>query len=299
MGPMNRSRILLDLGLFLLTLGLAWHQHWSVTDLVWGLWISSLVLGYSFIVVSIGAVFGAPTVVAAVDGKWARAGRNASPGCQSMIPVGFMLMFSILAFGISRFTFYALLIILPGLVLAIGGAMRHKPGWERFPDPDRGLAKVVILLPYALFMLAFFTVHFGGFHFVHSIFLNGFFPIVQDSPFGKGIGETFAYFFTLAGESLRRYWPFVLAGGLSRLPDYGAAFRAPDGSLMFKPYLNVVRMHLMIFIFAGMAAVGLRDVALYPLLVLYFFPFGAMLKAFFSRKSPPAGTLGGEDAGKP
>ena len=68
---MNPSRLLVDLGLFLLTLGLAWHQRWSVTDLVWGLWISSLVLGYAFIVVSIGAVFGAPTAQAAMDGKGA------------------------------------------------------------------------------------------------------------------------------------------------------------------------------------------------------------------------------------
>jgi hypothetical protein len=296
---MSRSRIGLDLALFLLTLGLAWRQHWSVTDLVWGLWISSLVLGYAFIIVSIGAVFGAPTVLAAMDGKGAAAKRNVSPGCQSMVPVAFMLMFTVFVLGFNRLTLYALLFILPGLVLAIGGAMRHKPGWERFPDPDKGLAKAVILLPYAIFMLAFFTVHFGGFHFVHSIFLNGFFPIVQDSPFGKGIDETFAYFFMLVRESFHRYWPFVLAGGLSRLPDYAAAFRAPDGSLMFKPYLNVVRMHIMIFIFAGMAAAGLKDAALYPLLVLYFFPFGELFKAAFSRKTPPAGTLGGEDAGRP
>ena len=28
-----------------------------------------------------------------------------------------------------------------------------------------------------LFLLAFFTVHFGLFHFVHSMFVNQFFPI--------------------------------------------------------------------------------------------------------------------------
>lgn len=290
---MERRQILLDIGLFLLTLGLAWSQHWSITDLVWGLWISSLVLGYAFIVVSIGAVFGAPTVLAAVDGKGAVANPKASPGCQSMVPVAFMLMFSIFVLGFNRYTVYALIVLVPALILAIGGAMRHKPGWERFPDPDRGLAKAVILLPYALFMLAFFTLHFGGFHFVHSIFLNGFFPIVQDSPFGKGIDETFAYFFTLARESLRRYWPFVLAGGLSRLPDYAAAFRTPDGSQMFKPYMNVMRMHFMIFVFAGMGAAGLRGAALYPLLVLYFFPFGAVFARWRAKARMPEGENAG------
>ncbi len=296
---MDRSRIALDLGLFLATLGLAWHQHWSVTDLVWGLWISSLVLGYTFILVSIAGVFGAPTVAEAVDGKGVVVNAKVSPGCQSMVPVGFMLVFILFVTGFNRLTLYALLFIVPALVLAVGGAMRHKPGWERFPDPDRGMAKAIILLPYALFMLAFFTVHFGMFHFVHSIFLNGFFPIVQDSPFGKTIEQTGGYFVELVRESLHRYWPFVLAGGLSRLPDYAAAFRTTGGELMFKPYLNVIRMHIMIFVFAGLGAAGLRDAALYPVLILYFFPFGAVFKAAFSKKNPPAGTPGRYDAGRP
>jgi hypothetical protein len=281
---MDRRRLALDLGLFLLTLALAWHERWSATDIVWGLWISSLVLGYTFILVSIAGVFVAPTVGEAVDGKGAAHGPRVSPGCQSLVPAGFLLAFALLATGFNRFTLLALLLTLSALILSIGGAMRRKPGWERFPDPDQGLAKAVILLPYALFMLAFFTVHFGMFHFVHSIFLNGFFPIVQDSPFGKTIEQTGGYFVELVRESLRRYWPFVLAGGLSRLPDCAAAFRTTGGDLMFKPYINVIRMHIMIFVFAGMGAAGLRDAALYPLLVLYFFPFGSVLKAVFTKR---------------
>ena len=291
---MNRSRVLLDLGLFLLTLGLAWRQHWSTTDLVWGLWISSLVLGYAFIVVSIGSVFGMPLGTTLVPGRSGAAPTRVSPGCQSMAPVLFALVVSVFVLGFSRYTLYALIFLLPALVLAVGGAMRDRPGWGFFPDPDRGLAKAVILLPYALFMLAFFTVHFGGFHFVHSIFLNGFFPIVQDSPFGKGIDETLAHFFMLVRESLRRYWPFVLAGGLSRIPEYAATFRTADGSMMFKPYLNVVKMHVMIFVFAGISAAGLKDGALYPLLILYFFPFGSI----FKRKRANASMPEGENAGR-
>ena len=68
---------------------------------------------------------------------------------------------------------------------------------------------------------------------------------------------------------------------------------------MFKPYLNVVRMHIVIFIFAGMAAAGLKDAALYPLLVLYFFPFGALLKAAFARKCARENAPDGEKAGMP
>jgi hypothetical protein len=190
---MDRRRLLLDLAMFCLTLGLAWHEHWSATDLVWGLWISSLVLGYTFILVSIAGIFAAPTVGEAVDGKGADSGPVVSPGCQSLVPAGFLLAFALWATGINRFILLALLLTLAALILSIGGAMRRKPGWERFPDPTQGAAKAVILLPYALFMLAFFTVHFGGFHFVHSIFLNGFFPIVRHSPLGKTLEQMGGY----------------------------------------------------------------------------------------------------------
>src|SRR3972149_7587293 len=51
--PTKRNTILLELSLFAGTVALAWHEQWSAKDLVWGLWISSLVLGYSYVLTSI------------------------------------------------------------------------------------------------------------------------------------------------------------------------------------------------------------------------------------------------------
>lgn len=131
-----------------------------------------------------------------------------------------------------------------------------------------------------LFLLAFFTVHFGMFHFVHGVFLNSFFPLVGES---KGFPSPLV----LIGASLAAYWPMVLATFLSRfsdlpfdgknvLMDKGKA----GGQAFMKPYANVIRMHLLIFVFAGLHAANLSDLAIYPVLLFYFFPWSA----FFGKK---------------
>lgn len=92
----------LDATGFALGLGLAWWLGWQTRDLVWSLWLSSLVIGYLT------------------------------------------------------------------LVFAIARAGRGEPGAARAP----GVAT-------KLFLLGFFTVHFGMFHFVHSVLLNVFFPVAS------------------------------------------------------------------------------------------------------------------------
>src|SRR5262245_17179729 len=54
-GPSMHWRIVPDLLAFALGLGITWLQGWTTTDLVWSLWLSSLVLGYLTILSTIGA----------------------------------------------------------------------------------------------------------------------------------------------------------------------------------------------------------------------------------------------------
>jgi len=54
-----------------------------------------------------------------------------------------------------------------------------------------------------LFGLAFFTVHFGGFHFVHSVFLSVFFPLNPGGPVQHGFPNLTTY-----AEVVRRYVKF-------------------------------------------------------------------------------------------
>lgn len=217
----------LDAAGFAAGLLLAWRQGWKTTDLVWSLWLSSLVVGYALIV-------------------W----RIVGPAC----------------------------VELPQL-------------WR-----DRALLKQssaltavgMLLLVFAgLFMLGFFTVHFGGFHFGHSIFLAGFFPLVPDD----GVPPWATYELVWS-----RYWiwlpvAFLAERAAFRRPVSGVpraadtavtpeairkrkAATAVTGDAMMAPYKNVVRMHLLIFFFAGAHYAGLENFWVYSVVyALYFCPW--------------------------
>jgi hypothetical protein len=192
-------------------LGMAWWFGWRVRDLVWSLWLSSLVVGYAMIVWTIF-----PPVLA---GERAAAASDAPPLARA----------------------------------AVGGA------W----------------LTGGLFLLAFFTVHFGLFHFVHSVFLNLFFPVL-DTP-SPDFPSPSLYLHVLGA-----YWPFVLVaavverGGFQRAPLLlagGPAAKKP-GDAFLAPYKNVVRMHLMIFFFAFASFVRLENLFVYATVyAVCFFPW--------------------------
>lgn len=179
----RHDRVLAVLG-FLLGIGVASWFGWSTGDLVWSLWLSSLVIGYLSIVSGIAA------------------GDAAPPG--------------------------------------------------------------------KLFQLLFFSVHFGLFHFVHSMFLNSFFPVSQGAGFGPG---AFGYRLVFL-----RYWPWLLPAAIAErrallAPWLRAAGEARPSFHPGRPYANVLRMHLMIFFFAGAAAVGLDNFAVYAVVyAVYFWP---------------------------
>jgi hypothetical protein len=118
-----------------------------------------------------------------------------------------------------------------------------------------------------LFLAAFFTFHFGMFHFVHGVFLNEFFPLVPERHGPPGV-------FTLIGAALAAYWPFVLMTFVSRVRDFPWQRQQSDaGKAMFLPYLNVVRMHILIFIFAPLYFLHVANLAIIPILLFYFFPW--------------------------
>ena len=199
--------ILLDLLAFAAGLGMAWAFGWQAKDLVWSLWLSSLVVGYTTIVVGIG--------------------RGVFHGSRSLRTPG-----DLLGFVIS---------------LVLGG-----------------------------FLLTFFTIHFGGFHLVHSMFLNIFFPIVD----ATDVPDSGLY-----TEVFRRYWPFLAAAFLAERAALRTAWTAPldfrqggGQNVMTAPYRNVVRMHLLIFFFAFASAMGLDSFGVYAVVfAVYFFPWRTIL----------------------
>lgn len=226
-------------------LAMAWQFRWETTDLVWSLWLSSLLVGYAMIV---WAIFG-PAVY---GGLMLRSNRE----------------------------------LLKGAPLA------------------RMAAGAALLFVGGLLLLAFFTLHFGLFHFVHSIFLNLFFPVAP----AKGGLPLDAYL-----GVLRQYWYFVPVAALAerqafrlkpappappdtsvKAADIAArkarnARRGLGGGMMMEPYRNVVRMHLLIFFFAFAHFAKFEGFLIYAVVyAVYFFPWRVLGK----RATPDAAPAG-------
>ncbi len=257
---------------------LAWYEKWSATDLLWSLWITSLVTGYSLILASIAGNF--------IDQH--RKLRNEKDPLslpeigQLASSVMFLVVIAVITGLTSVYTITFFFLFLLSTFIIFGLYQRGRGRWLFMPEKRTGVLTFFILLPSALFMLGFFSVHFLGFHFVHSIFLSGFFPLIQNNAGAVRLG-TFAYFKELIMTSFKHYWLFILASAFSRLPAYRAAFHKTEmGSSVGFAYLNVVRMHILIFVIGFLAGAGLKGLVLYAVLFIFFFPF----ESFFRLKQP-------------
>lgn len=143
-----------------------------------------------------------------------------------------------------------------------------------------------------IFTIPFFTVHFGGFHLGHAAFLMHFFPVNAPLP-----SETYHFlsrrFVALSANQelltyianlvfiFKSYWIVVAVTFISRYGDFKKIVTGKAAFNFISPYANVIRMHVLIFIFAGMNAANLDRYVIYPVLLLYFFPWGEL---FFKRK---------------
>jgi hypothetical protein len=203
----------LDLVAFLSVLALAWWTDARATDLVWSLWLSSLVVGF---VIILWAIFRLPLQFLA--------GASAEPR-----------------------------LFLDGL--AQNGAARN------------ALLAVIVVVSIG-FPLAFFTVHFGGFHYVHAGFLQHFFPIGAR---WDGTNSIWAHDLSMYREVVRRYWIYLPAAFLA---ERAVFLHPPQGSISALPYTKVMRMHGLIFFFGLAHYLRLDNFAVYAVVyAAYFFPW--------------------------
>ena len=188
-------------------LALAWCNDWQTKDLVWSLWLSSLLVGYAMI---IWDIFGLPV---------------------------------------------------SALKLAVGGAQ----------PADFPVAGTILVFVGRLFLLAFFTVHFGLFHFVHATLLNAFFPVL---PGRHGFPDLHIFL-----RVLTDYWPFVLVAALAERKAFRRGTGVARSGGLMQPYKNVVRLHLLIFFFAFASIAKVGGFAVYAVVyAVYFFPWRLVRK---------------------
>ncbi len=205
---------------FVLGLAVARWAGWNTGDLVWSLWLSSLVVGYATIVWLI----------------WQPAA----------------------ALVLTSWRERALMASSPHMLITL---------W-------------LIVAAVALFVLAFFTIHFVGFHYGHSQILISFFPINGERGMDAGMSTYI--------EIVRRYWIFLPSAFLAhraaflRKPiwlnqDMSVASlgdRKKLGDVFGEPYRNVLRMHLLIFFFFFAHLARLENFAMYAVVyAVYFFPW--------------------------
>jgi hypothetical protein len=236
--PSTLQIIIPNLAAFAVGLGCAWMLGWQTTDLVWSLWLSSLMLGYLSIL--------------------------------SMIGKG----------------------------LYIGSAVVFS---ENFPQQHR--AKVILIGSCtALFVLAFFSVHFCAFHAIHAGFLSSFFPLsgVPKQAFVRAFLNPILLCKDACHYLMPQYWAFLIPvviaerrtilgsiGTLLQKPrldsdHIGQLLKASGASghgLFSRPYLNVVRMHVLIFFFAFCHALKIDSFPIYVVVyAVYFFPWSILRK---------------------
>lgn len=229
---------------FVVGLAVAWHWQWRTADLVWSLWLSSLVIGYAIIVWSILG----PGIILV-----ARACRDGLPWDRNSPSGTFLRAFTLASVG-------------KGVLF--GGAA----------------------LVGAIFLLAFFTVHFGGFHFVHSVFLRLFFPIgpltttaTPDPLFLWEVFQRYGWFLPAAALAERQAFRLEPEkeppDDLSVTPEAIAARKARNARRsgmtgLMAPYRNVVRLHLLIFFFAAAHFARIENFLVYAVVyAVYFFPW--------------------------
>jgi hypothetical protein len=204
-------------------LAVARWTGWRAGDLVWSLWLSSLVVGYSTIV-------------------W--------------------------------------MIAQPAAALALG-SWRDRALVDS--NPRMLITFWLLLVAGVVFFLGFFTIHFVGFHYVHSQILVSFFPI-DPGDGGHAMDPRMSTYIEVA----RRYWPFLPSAFIAhraaflRKPlsiDRDMSIASLGDSRKFsdlfqEPYRNVIRMHMLIFFFFFAHFAGLENFAAYTVIyAVYFFPW--------------------------
>ena len=245
-------RILPDIFAFGVGLSVAYFLKWETGDLVWSLWLCSLVLGYLTILSTIGgAAYIGLHVIRHKDFKK-----------EQRIPA-----------------------------ILIGGGI-------------------------GLFFLGFFSVHFCGFHAGHSVFLRHFFPIqgMPEDGFGRAFMNPPLLWVMVFKHLMKPYGLFLIPAIIAernhvfktliktvrnvqegdspdlRIKDVIGGKKGKKkgfiGNAMGRPYINVVRMHLLIFFFAICHALKVDSFIIYAVVYfVYFFPWSVIKKPMISKKT--------------
>ncbi|MCB1197389.1 MAG: hypothetical protein KDK51_03380 [Deltaproteobacteria bacterium] len=90
-------------------------------------------------------------------------------------------------------------------------------------------------------------------------------------------------------KMLSIHWPFVLASAISQYTRiYSTKKDHPKKQdFLFAPYNAVIRMHFMIFLFAGLKAIQMQNFVFYAVVLFaYFFPWQSIFLTCRDMRKP-------------
>ncbi|MBI57454.1 MAG: hypothetical protein CMN83_03310 [Spongiibacter sp.] len=135
-------------------------------------------------------------------------------------------------------------------------------------------------VPGSLFLLAFFSLHFLGFHLVHAIFLELFFPLQADRSSGPGSLLVGVDNLWICLQNYPDFLALLLAAKLPLFVDivrgrYALSIPGATSSA----YASVVMIHLTIFLLAGAQLLDVTGPAIAVFMVFYFMPAMSVIRA--------------------
>ncbi len=256
--PLRVRDIVPDLAAFLLGLGMARFLRWETRDLVWSLWLGSLVIGYLSIISAIVAmVYG--------GARSMREDKALGQKPRAALTLGGALL-ALFLFGFFSLHF-------------CGFHAGHSVFLNAFFPLENGPGSMgfgaAFMNPVLLWRLAF----------RHLMAPYGLFLIpaiiAERHHLAKPIRRILD-----SSESLTEVLKPLISGDTS-----ATATRKPGNPLenaMMRPYANVVRMHLLIFFFAFSHALKLDSFLIYAVIyAVYFFPW-RIVSPFFKRQKGAA-----------
>ncbi len=140
----------------------------------------------------------------------------------------------------------------------------------------------LIALLFSLFLLAFFSIHFLGFHLIHAVFLEGLFPLSSASPPSR---DSFLIGFKNLNLCVEAYPLFLLLLTANKFPEIVTLFtRVTAGSsaidiIMTTPYRAVITIHLTIFVLAISQFWGVTGPVISIFMIFYFLPGISVVKS--------------------
>jgi hypothetical protein len=278
-----------DLILFAITVFYSAHSKWQITDIIWSLWTASFIIGYSFFFASlVGMIRHEHASAQTKDPEIAATKAR----LKEKLPRWFIFVFYL---GIALVT---ILVVISNTFLGIAAAIafavgtaklvqRYHVKWEELSALLRIEGStprfILRLISTVLYNTISFIIAFSFSHFAYAMLLDKYFPLFKVDQNGPPMEYTpynlFLAFLQLIVFMAQRYFPFVLISALSVIDDYREAVSPKQPTwFILKPFINVIRMHIMILLLGIFEPFGLKSYSLYSLMIIYFFPWGSLYR---------------------